>query len=125
MPEVAQADIGAVLEALAVTIRARREADPEESYTARLLNGPEDCLLKKVGEESCEVIMAAKDGDHDHVLYESADLVYHLLVTLERYDVALEELAAELAARRDHTNGERTEKGEALRVEGLEKEETS
>lgn len=125
MPEVARTDIGFVLEELAATIHDRREADPDESYTARLLSGPEDRLLKKIGEESCEVVMAAKDGDHDHVLYESADLVYHLLVTLERYGVTLGQLATELDARREHTNGERTEKGEALRNEGLDEKEAS
>ena len=68
-------------------------------YTARLLTGPEDKLLKKVAEEATEVVMACKDDDHDHIRYEAADLVYHLLVTLERYGVTIEELAGELDAR--------------------------
>lgn len=80
-------------------IHGRREASPETSYTARLLTGPEDKLLKKVAEEATEVVMACKDDDHDHIRYEAADLVYHLLVTLERYGVTIEELAGELDAR--------------------------
>lgn len=92
-------DIGATITSLAATIHGRRAAAPEESYTARLLTGPEDKLLKKVVEEACEVVMAAKDRDHDHIRYEAGDLVYHLLVALERYGVTVEELAGELDAR--------------------------
>ena len=57
-------------------------------------------LLKKLAEEASEVIMACKDNDHDHIRYEAGDLVYHLLVTLERYGITLDELAGELNARR-------------------------
>ena len=92
-------NIGETLEALAATIHARAGAAPEASYTARLLTDVEDELLKKLAEEASEVIMAAKDDDHDHLRYEAADLVYHLLVTLERYGVTLPELAGELNAR--------------------------
>lgn len=92
-------DIGATIGGLAATIHARRDASPERSYTARLLTGKEDSLLKKVIEEAGEVAMAAKDRDHDHIRYEAADLVYHLLVVLERYGVTVEELAGELDAR--------------------------
>lgn len=93
-------DIGATMAGLAAVIHGRRGASPEESYTARLLTGKEDGLLKKVVEEAAEVVMAAKDRDHDHIRYEAGDLVYHLLVVLERYGVTLEELAGELDARR-------------------------
>lgn len=96
---VHEGDIGATIDRLAATIHGRREASPEESYTARLLTGKEDSLLKKLSEESSEVIMACKDNDHDHIRYEAADLVYHLLVTLERYGVSVDELAGELDAR--------------------------
>ena len=91
--------VGPVLEELAATIAGRWDADPEASYTVRLLKGPEDRVLKKVCEEAVEVALASKDGDHDHVRYEAADLVYHLMVCLERQGVSLEELAGELAAR--------------------------
>ena len=91
--------IGETIEGLARVISSRRGASPEESYTARLLYGPEDSLLKKLTEEATEVVMACKDDDHDHIRYEAADLVYHLLVTLERYGVSVAELAGELDAR--------------------------
>jgi phosphoribosyl-ATP pyrophosphohydrolase len=95
---VVAGDIGETLTSLAATIRARRGASAEESYTARLFANP-DKALGKVAEEAAEVIMACKDDDHDHIRYEAADLVYHLLVTLERYGVSVEELAGELDAR--------------------------
>ena len=91
--------IGETMEGLARVISSRRGASPEESYTARLLYGPEDSLLKKLTEEATEVVMACKDDDHDHIRYEAADLVYHLLVTLERYGVSVAELAGEFDAR--------------------------
>lgn len=96
---VQDGDIGRTLTGLAGVIHDRRDADPESSYTARLLTGVEDDLLKKLAEEASEVIMACKDNDHDHIRYEAADLVYHLLVTLERYGVTVSELAGELDAR--------------------------
>lgn len=96
---VQNGDIGVTMRGLAEVIHSRRDASPETSYTARLLQGKEDGLLKKVTEEATEVVMACKDNDHDHIRYEAADLVYHLLVTLERYGVSVEELAGELDAR--------------------------
>lgn len=92
-------NIGETLEELAATIHARRDVSPQESYTARLLTDVEDELLKKLAEEASEIIMACKDRDHDHIRYEAGDLVYHLLVTLERYGISLNELAGELNAR--------------------------
>ncbi len=92
-------ELGAVVDALWETIESRRSADPESSYTARLLSGPEDKLLKKIAEESGEVIMAAKDADADQLRYESADLVYHLLVVLARWGLTPDDLAAELESR--------------------------
>lgn len=96
---VVPGDIGVTMKGLVEVVHGRREASPETSYTALLLTGPEDKLLKKVAEEATEVVMACKDDDHDHIRYEAADLVYHLLVTLERYGVTIEELAGELDAR--------------------------
>ena len=97
---VQDGNIGETLTGLAEVIHGRREASPEQSYTARLLQGEEDELLKKIAEEASEVIMACKDDDNDHIRYEAGDLLYHLLVTLERYGVTLPELAGELDARR-------------------------
>lgn len=98
-PNVVPGEIGKTITGLAGVIASRREADPEESYTARLLQGPADYALKKVVEEATEVALACKDDDHDHIRYEAADLVYHLMVVLERYGVSIEELAGELDAR--------------------------
>ncbi len=97
---VVDGNIGDTLESLSRVIHSRRDASPEESYTARLLTDVEDELLKKIAEEASEVIMACKDNDHAHIRYEAGDLVYHLLVVLERYGVTLNELAGELNARR-------------------------
>ena len=95
---VQDGNIGETLAGLAEVIHGRRDASPQESYTARLLTDVEDELLKKLAEEASEVIMACKDNDHDHIRYEAGDLVYHLLVTLERYGITLDELAGELHA---------------------------
>jgi len=94
-----QRDLGEVVDALWATIESRREADPSSSYTARLLTEHEDKLLKKIAEESGEVVMAAKDADADHLRYEAADLVYHLLVVLARWGLKPQDLADELAMR--------------------------
>lgn len=90
--------IGASLDALYATIEQRRDAG-EESYTHRLLVGNLDEPLKKVMEEAGEVALAAKDGEPDHLRYEAADVLYHLLVVLARFDIDIDEFAAELNTR--------------------------
>lgn len=98
--------IGDALESLASTIHARREAG-QESYTNRLLTGDLDTLLKKLVEEAHETTLAAKDVQRrdadpreiDHLRYEAGDVVYHLLVVLERCGISLDEFAAELNSR--------------------------
>ncbi len=75
-------------------------ADPDSSYTARLLAKGIDTVCKKVGEEATEVAIAAKGREHDQVVYESADLLFHLAVLWRASGVSLEEVAAELASRR-------------------------
>lgn len=96
---VQDGNLGETLGSLARTLHGRWDHDPAESYTAKLLLGEEDELLKKLAEEASEVIMACKDDDHDHIRYEMGDLIYHLLVTAERWHVTLSELAGELDAR--------------------------
>ncbi|MCL2655471.1 MAG: phosphoribosyl-ATP diphosphatase [Coriobacteriia bacterium] len=91
--------LGTTIDELWAVIEGRRTASIDDSYTARLLTGEEDRLLKKVGEEATEVVMAAKDGDHDHLRYEVVDLLYHTLVTCARYDLSADELAAEIRGR--------------------------
>ncbi len=92
------------LERLAATIEARREADPESSWTARLLaRGPEKCA-EKFGEEAVEAIIEATRGDSAALTREAADVLYHLLVMLAARGVSLAEVLAELE-RREGTSG--------------------
>ena len=84
---------------LAATIAARVGADPETSWTAKLLaKGPEKCA-EKFGEESIEAIIEAVKGDHAALTREAADVVYHLLVMLAARGVSLADVEAELARR--------------------------
>ncbi|WGV17679.1 phosphoribosyl-ATP diphosphatase [Fuscovulum ytuae] len=92
------------LDRLAATIAARKGADPETSWTAKLLSkGPEKCA-EKFGEEAVEAIIEAVKGDREKLTYEAADVLYHLLVMLAARDVALEDVLAELD-RRHGTSG--------------------
>jgi phosphoribosyl-ATP pyrophosphohydrolase/phosphoribosyl-AMP cyclohydrolase len=91
----------AALADLERTVAARADAaDPDSSYTARLLAKGIDTVCKKVGEEATEVVLAAKGDEHGQVVYESADLLYHLAVLWRATGVRLDEVAAELASRR-------------------------
>lgn len=92
--------LGDVLEDLYAVLEQRKRELPEGSYTAKLIAGPKDKLLKKIGEESSEVIIAASAGDTGQLRYELADLLYHLLVVMVREDVPLDSLAGELLSRR-------------------------
>ena len=92
--------LGTVLEGLGAVLEQRKRDLPEGSYTAALLSGPQDKLLKKITEEAGEVIIAARDQDTGQLTYEAADLLYHLLVVLTREGVAPSDLAAELESRR-------------------------
>ena len=95
---------GGALERLAATIAARKGADPESSWTAKLLaKGPEKCA-EKFGEEAIEAIIEATKGDREKLTSEAADVLYHLLVMLAAQDVSLEDVEAELA-RREGTSG--------------------
>ncbi len=88
-----------VLERLAATIAARRGADPDSSWTARLLaRGPAKCA-EKFGEEAVEAIVAAAQGDRAGLTTEAADVLYHLLVMLEAGGVDLADVLAELDRR--------------------------
>ncbi len=93
------ATAGSVLAQLESVIARRRGLDPEESYVASLLDGDEDRLLKKIGEEATEVMLAAKSGNREEIAEESADLLFHLMVVLARYDLGLAEVRAVLESR--------------------------
>ena len=87
------------LDRLAATIQARKGADPETSWTAKLLaKGPEKCA-EKFGEEAVEAIIEAVKGDRAKLTAEAADVVYHLLVMLAARDVTLADVLAELERR--------------------------
>ena len=92
------------LHKLAATIQSRKSADPETSWTAKLLSkGPETCA-RKFGEEAVEAIIEAIKGDRTKLTAEAADVLYHLLVMCAARDVTLSDIEAELA-RRDAQSG--------------------
>ncbi|WP_028454979.1 phosphoribosyl-ATP diphosphatase [Chitinilyticum litopenaei] len=88
-----------ILERLSAVLAERRHADPGTSYVARLYAKGTDAILKKVGEEAVETIMAAKDGDKLHLVREVADLWFHTLVLLAHEGLSHEDVLAELARR--------------------------
>ena len=93
-----------ILDDLAATIAARKTADPDSSWTARLLaKGPEKCA-EKFGEEAIEAIIEAVKGDRAALTSEAADVLYHLLVMLAARDIDLNDVLTELA-RRQGTSG--------------------
>lgn len=88
-----------ILERLAEAIAARRGSDPAASYVASLQARGLDAILKKVGEEATEVVIAAKGGDRAAVVHEAADLWFHCLVMLSWHGIAPSEVLAELERR--------------------------
>ncbi|WP_347266233.1 phosphoribosyl-ATP diphosphatase [Paracoccus sp. (in: a-proteobacteria)] len=87
------------LASLAATIAARKDADPDSSWTAKLLaRGPEKCA-EKFGEEAVEAIIEAVRGDRERLIGEAADALYHLLVMLAARDITLADVEAELDRR--------------------------
>ncbi|WP_303650980.1 phosphoribosyl-ATP diphosphatase [Halorubrum salinarum] len=91
----------AVLDELFATIESRKEELPEGSYTTSLFTHEkgENAVLEKIGEETTEAILAAKDDDRDELTAESADLVYHLLVLFAMKDLDVDDLRGELRDR--------------------------
>jgi len=92
------------LERIAALIETRKKADPKTSYVAKLLSQGEDAVLKKIGEEATETVMAAKDGDKIRVVAEVADLWFHCLVLLARHGLGPADVLRELE-RREGTSG--------------------
>jgi phosphoribosyl-ATP pyrophosphohydrolase len=84
---------------LAAVIESRRGADPDKSYVARLFAKGTDAILKKVGEEATETVMAGKDGDRQKIVYEVADLWFHSLVALAHFGLTPAQVLAELERR--------------------------
>ena len=87
------------LQQLWSTIQSRKTTMPKGSYTAHLFQRGENEILKKIGEEAVEIIIAAKGEGDDRVIYESADLIYHLLVLLAARGLSWQQVEAELARR--------------------------
>lgn len=88
-----------VLRQLTEVLEQRKQADPETSYVARLYQKGLDSILKKIGEEATETVMAAKDGDKDKIIYETADLWFHSLVLLTQQGLSAEDVLNELDRR--------------------------
>jgi len=88
-----------VLQDLMQTIEARKLASPETSYVAKLFSKGEDAILKKIGEEATEVILASKEGDKAHIVYETADLWFHSMVMLAHHGLSADDVLNELARR--------------------------
>jgi phosphoribosyl-ATP pyrophosphohydrolase len=88
-----------VLERLADVIESRRGADPDESYVARLFARGDDQILKKIGEEATETVMAAKDRDANKIINETADLWFHCMIMLAHHGLRPAAVLAELARR--------------------------
>lgn len=84
---------------LAAVIESRRARSPDESYVARLFAKGPDAILKKIGEEATEVVMAAKDGDRARIVGETADLWFHSMVALAAYGLQPADVLAELERR--------------------------
>ena len=87
------------LDRLADVLERRKEADPDSSYVARLYAKGLDAILKKIGEEATETVMAAKDADRDRIVHEIADLWFHSLVLLAHQGLSPDDVLAELDRR--------------------------
>ena len=102
-----------LLHRLSETLLSRRNADPETSYTAKLLAGGPDSILKKIGEETAELIMAGKEGNRLHVVWESTDVLYHVMVLLAHYGLSIEDVMQEMR-RREGISGIDEKKARAI-----------
>ena len=87
------------LERIAATIEARKGGDAASSYVARLLAEDEDAVLKKIGEEATETVLAAKGGDRLHIVRETADLWFHCMILLARHGLGPADVLSELHRR--------------------------
>ena len=88
-----------ILLAIYEIIQERKANPPEKSYTVSLMAKGIDAVLKKLGEEATELVIAGKGGKREEIVYEAADLVFHVLVLLGYYDIAPEEVYQELRRR--------------------------
>jgi|TARA_B110000259_G_scaffold57104_1_gene67446 phosphoribosyl-ATP pyrophosphohydrolase len=88
-----------ILERLMTVLESRKGGDPSSSYVAKLYDQGIDTILKKIGEESAETIIAAKSGDKEQIIYETADLWFHSLVLLAQQNLTAQQVLDELDRR--------------------------
>ena len=88
-----------IIQRLTELLESRKDADPQTSYVARLYSKGMNSILKKVGEEAAETIIAAKDGSKEDLIYETADLWFHTMVMLAQAGLSAQDILAELARR--------------------------
>ena len=111
-----------ILERLADVVESRKGGDPDASYVARLFARGEDAILKKIGEEATEAVMAAKDGDRLRIVGETADLWFHCLIMLAQHGLRPSAVLAELR-RREGISGidEKAARADDARIEAERK----
>ena len=88
-----------ILDRIAATIEERKKSDPQKSYVASLFAKGDDAMLKKIGEEATEMVLAAKGGDRLHLVRETADLWFHCMILLARHGLGPGDVLAELHRR--------------------------
>ncbi len=88
-----------ILSLLDDVLESRKQADPSESYTAELFAGGQDKVLKKLGEEAIELIIASKTGKRADIVHETADLWFHILILLKQHGLCSDDILAELERR--------------------------
>jgi phosphoribosyl-ATP pyrophosphohydrolase len=88
-----------ILDRIAASIEARKDGDPEKSYVARLFAKGDDAMLKKIGEEATEVVLAAKGDDRLHLVREVTDLWFHCMIVLARHGLGPNDVLAEMQRR--------------------------
>ena len=111
-----------ILDRLADVLESRKGGDPQDSYVSRLFSRGEDAILKKIGEEATEAVMAAKDGDRLRIVGETADLWFHCLIMLAHYGLRPSDVLMELR-RREGISGidEQASRGDNVRIEAERK----
>ena len=88
-----------ILDRIAATIEARKEGDPEKSYVASLFAKGDDAMLKKIGEEATETVLAAKGGNKLELVRETTDLWFHCMIVLARHGLGPQDVLAEMKRR--------------------------
>ena len=92
------------LSQLSQLIRARKKADPKQSYTAQLLQGSRGRATRKFGEEAVELVIASMEGSKEDIAEEAADVIYHLMVLMAHHDMSWESVC-EVLEKRQHLSG--------------------